>query len=77
MTDPFGGIDPPAQRINPDYVQQPSNPRKCVKCFAIHDNIVENMKTGERISEIDKCPKCFWENAFKYNPIETQVKFDD
>jgi hypothetical protein len=52
------GEDPPAHVINPDYKQQPSNPRKCVQCGKTHDTIVENTMTGERIEEIDKCKDC-------------------
>lgn len=48
--------------INPDYKQEPSNPRKCIECGKMHDSIVEDMRTGERLSEIDKCKDClnFW-----------------
>jgi len=35
------GEDPPAGLINPDYKQQPSNPRKCVQCGKTHDTIKE------------------------------------
>ena len=56
---PLGdGDNPPAERINPDYKQQPSNPRKCVECGKTHDTILENTMTGERIEEIDKCKDC-------------------
>lgn len=51
--------DPPAGLINPDYKQQPSNPRKCIECGTIHDCIVENTMTGERIEELSKCKDCF------------------
>lgn len=61
---PLGdGDNPPAERINPDYKQQPSNPRKCIACGKIHDCIVENMMTGERIEEIDKCKDCLMAGA--------------
>lgn len=54
------GVNPPALIINPDYKQQPSNPRRCVQCGKLHDTIVENMKTGERLEEIDKCKDCLF-----------------
>ena len=52
------GENPPAERINPDYKQQPSNPRKCVECGKTHDIILENTMTGERIEELSKCKDC-------------------
>jgi hypothetical protein len=54
------GSNPPAGLINPNYKQQPSNPRKCVECGKTHDTIVENTMTGERIEEfsISKCKDC-------------------
>lgn len=56
---PLGdGDNPPAERINPDYKEQPSNPRKCVECGKTHDTIVENTMTGERIEELSKCRDC-------------------
>lgn len=58
------GENPPAHKINPDYHQQPSNPRKCPQCGKIHDTIVEDKQTGERLSEIEKCYDCFIESAF-------------
>jgi hypothetical protein len=54
----FGGIDPPPGLINPDYKQQPSNPRKCLECGKTHDTIVENTMTGERLEELNKCKDC-------------------
>jgi hypothetical protein len=53
--------DPPSHIINPDYKEQPKNLRKCVQCGKIHDLIVENTRTGERIKEIDKCKDCLWQ----------------
>jgi hypothetical protein len=61
------GQDPPAGVINPDYKEQPSNPRKCESCGKIHDLIVENWMTGERIEELSKCRDCFFATAFSYN----------
>jgi hypothetical protein len=52
------GIDPPAGKINPDYVQQPSNPRICETCGKWHDFIIENTMTGERIEELKNCKEC-------------------
>lgn len=54
------GQNPPIGKINPDYVQQPGNSRKCVQCGKVHDTIVENTVTGERLSEIDKCMHCLF-----------------
>lgn len=56
--DAFGGQDPPAHKINPDYQQQPSKPRKCIECGKTHDTILENRMTGERTEEFDKCKDC-------------------
>lgn len=58
------GQDPPVGLINPDYKQQPSNPRKCIECGKIHDTIVENRMTGERVEEIEKCKDCLFKNCF-------------
>lgn len=52
------GDNPAAYKVNPDYKQQPSNPRKCVQCHETHDTIVENTMTGERIEELEKCKIC-------------------
>ncbi len=59
------GVDPPAGLINPDYVQQPTNPRKCFTCQKIHDCIVENTMTGERIEELKDCKDCIMGRCFK------------
>ena len=60
----FGGIDPPTGLINPDYKQEPSNPRKCIECGKMHDTIVEDTTTGKRLSEIEKCKDCFMSGVF-------------
>ena len=59
------GQDPPAGKINPNYQQQPSNPRRCIQCGKPHDCIVEDMTTGERLKEIDKCLDCLILGGFK------------
>jgi len=64
MSDLFVGIDPPSGLINPDYKQQPGNSRKCIECGKQHDTIVEDMRTGERLKEIDKCKDCLFKNCF-------------
>jgi hypothetical protein len=71
------GEDPPAELINPDYKQQPGNSRKCVECGKWHDTIVENTRTGERISEIDKCYDCFMTGAFKFQPYDGIVQLKE
>lgn len=53
------GENPPAHVLNPNYKQQPGNSRKCIECGKMHDTIVEDTRTGERIKEIDKCKDCF------------------
>lgn len=58
------GENPPAEVINPEYKQQPSNPRKCVECGKRHDTIVEDTRTGERLSEIEKCKDCLFKPYF-------------
>lgn len=60
----FEGIDPPSEKINSEYQQQPSNPRKCVECGKTHDTIVEDTMTGERLEEIQKCKDCILKNVF-------------
>ncbi len=63
------GIDPPAERLDKDYIQQPGNSRKCIKCGIMHDTIVENMRTGERLEELKKCHDCIMsECTFRYDP---------
>ena len=58
------GLDPPSERINPDYKQQPSNPRRCEQCNKVHDCIIENTMTGERIEELKMCKDCIMEGWF-------------
>lgn len=65
------GVDPPTGRINPQYKQQQSNPRRCIECDAWHDTIVECQVTGFRIEEIPKCPKCI--NWGSYKEIEGEI----
>ena len=59
------GIDPPAGKINPDYLQQPTNPRRCVTCNKLHDCIIENTMTGERVQEMKCCKDCIMEGWFE------------
>jgi hypothetical protein len=59
------GLDPPSWKINPDYKQQPSNPRRCVTCNKMHDLIIEDTMTGERIKEMDECKDCLMWGCFK------------
>ena len=71
----FGGIDPPAGLINPDYKQQPGNSRKCIECGKMHDTIVEDMRTGERIKEIDKCKDCLMSGcSFKWRSDQIELQ---
>lgn len=51
-------INAPVGKINQDYKKQPSNPRKCIECGRMHDTIIEDTTTGERIEETDKCKFC-------------------
>jgi len=74
---PLDGEDPPSGLINPDYKQQPSNPRKCVTCGKRHDMVVECQKTGERLSEIPECYDCFFSKAFKYQLYDKIVKLKE
>lgn len=69
----FGGIDPPAGLINPNYKQQPGNSRKCFQCGKMHDTIVENTWTGERLSELEKCRDCIM-SACSFNWRTDQVE---
>ena len=67
---PLGdGENPPAEVINPDYKQQPSNPRKCIECGKTHDTIVEHMGTGERLEELEKCKGCLFKPYFRFSHI--------
>lgn len=61
------GLDPPGEVINPDYREQPRNPRRCLVCNKWHDLIIENSYTGERIEELDKCKDCFMWGVFDYS----------
>ena len=73
---PLGDVaEPPAGKINPDYIQQPSNPRRCSTCSKWHDLIVENTSTGERLKEIDKCYDCFFEKAYSFKPVNEKISF--
>lgn len=62
---PLDGEDPPSGLINPEYKPQPSNPRKCIECGKRHDTIAEDTRTGERLSEIDKCNDCLMSKCFR------------
>jgi len=55
------GQDPPAHVINPNYIRQPSNPRICEQCGCLHDCIIEDMTTGERLEELTKCNDCYFQ----------------
>lgn len=69
------GEDPPARLINPDYKQQPGNSRKCVECGKTHDTIIEDMRTGDRIEEIDKCTDCLMSGCvFKWQTNQVELK---
>ena len=57
-------MNPPAHRLDSEYKQQPGNSRKCIECGKMHDTIVEDTRTGERLSEIDKCKDCLFKNCF-------------
>lgn len=75
MIDSFGGIDPPAGLINPDYKQQPGNSRKCIECGKMHDTIVEDTRTGERLSEIEKCKDCLMSGCiFNWRTDQVQLR---
>lgn len=50
----------------------PSNPRKCIECEKTHDTIIEDTRTGERLSETDKCKDCLFENCF----VEVQLDYE-
>ena len=68
---PLGdGKNPPPKKIKPQYKQQPGNSRKCIECGKIHDTIVEDIRTGERVSEIDKCKDCL------FLKVEIDQKFE-
>lgn len=74
----FGGIDPPSERLNANYKQQTVNPRKCTKCGKMHDMIVEDTKTGERLNEIEKCKDCLMgSSSFNFHTHQLQLKAED
>ena len=52
------GIDPSDTVSYPDYKEQQRKSRKCIECGKNHDTIIENMKTGERVEEMQKCKDC-------------------
>lgn len=58
------GDNSPGEKIYPDYKQQPNNQRKCIECGKTHDTIVENMQTGERLEELEKCKDCLFKDYF-------------
>ncbi len=69
------GQEPPSTRIHADYKQQPGNPRTCVVCGSIHDTIVEDTRTGERLEEIDKCHDCLMSGFnFKWQTDQVELK---
>ncbi len=69
------GQDPPAGKINPDYKEQPNNPRKCVECGKLHDTVWEDSRTGERIEELSKCKDCLLGRIWKDEEL-VQVTLD-
>jgi len=60
----WDGQDPPDHKINPDYKKQPSNPREYEQCGKTHDTVAEDMRTGERIKEINNCMDCLYFGLF-------------
>jgi hypothetical protein len=54
ITKTTGGV------MNPDYKEQPRNFRKCEECGKMHDCIIEDMRTGERLEELSKCKNCLF-----------------
>jgi len=58
------GENPPADRLDKDYVMQPSHPRRCVTCNKTHDYILESVYTGERELEFDECKECLLKKWF-------------
>lgn len=76
MTDLFKEIDPPPTKINPDYIEQPENSRRCIQCNKWHDTIFENRMTGERVLECDKCQECIM-SKYLFKQITSQVVLHD
>lgn len=35
-----------------------SNSRKCIKCGKLHDTVIEDTATKERLEELEKCQSC-------------------
>lgn len=71
----FGGIEPPARLINLEYKQHPVNSRKCVECGEVHDTVVEDNRTGERLIEIDTCKDCLMSGCwFNWKPDQKELK---
>lgn len=72
-----GGSSPPIHPLNKDYKEQPSNPRNCIECGKRHDTIVEDMRTGERLEEIDKCKSCLFKHFFGITHISDAYRGED
>lgn len=70
------GIDPPAESLHPPEIDRTGKSRRCVVCNNMHDTIVQDMKTGEALKELDKCRNCIM-NGIIFNPITEQVKLRD
>lgn len=52
------------------------NLRACVKCGKFHGMIVQDSRTGQKVSEIDKCYECFWESAYDFNPNQKKIHLE-
>jgi hypothetical protein len=50
--------------------------RKCIECGKMHDTVVQNNYTGERLKELDKCRDCIMSKC-AFNPIKTQITLQD
>jgi hypothetical protein len=60
--------------IHCECVIHPS--RKCIECGKMHDTVVQDNYTGERIEELDKCIDCIMSKC-TFNPIKTLITLDD
>ena len=50
--------------------------RKCVECGKMHDTVVQDTFSGERLEELDKCRDCIMSKC-TFNPIKTQITLED
>ncbi len=60
--------------IDCECISYPS--RKCIECGKMHDTVIQNNFTGERLNELETCRDCIMSKC-SFNPIKTHITLED